>query len=126
MQAEVPQPISAVPLRWGGFTGRQLAWLAAGAALPYILLRAHLGLAPALGLPAPWMGAALALAYGRHEGRQLDAWVGDWIRFQLGPRRLAHPGATRTLAGQIAPFVPVDGVDLAPVRRPWPETWPRC
>ncbi|MGH7667469.1 MAG: PrgI family mobile element protein [Candidatus Dormibacteria bacterium] len=130
MQAEVPQPISAVPLRWGGFTSRQLAWVGAGALLPYLLLRAHLAMELALALAAPWLAASLLFAFGRREGRPLDAWVGDWVWFAFQPHRLQHPGAAprRTHAGT---FVSVD--DPGPVPSgahspefglPWVAPWP--
>lgn len=91
MQAEIPQPISGVPLRWGGFTGRQLAWLGAGAALPYLLLRLQLSPELALVSSAPWLAVAVLLAFGRREGRRLDSWIGDWLWFRFQPHHLRHP-----------------------------------
>ncbi|MGH7643658.1 MAG: PrgI family protein [Candidatus Dormibacteria bacterium] len=107
MQAEVPQPISGVPLRWGGFTVRQLGWIAIGAALPYVLLRLQLAPEVALAAPAPWLVVALCFAVGRREGRQLDSWVADWLRFRLQPRRLRHPGKQTTSTRREA-FIAVD------------------
>jgi hypothetical protein len=94
MQAEIPQPISGVPLRWGGFTGRQLGWLGAGAALPYLLLRLQLSPELALASSAPWLAIGVLLAFGRREGRRLDCWIGDWLWFKLQPHRLRHPGSS--------------------------------
>ncbi|HVC38729.1 MAG TPA: PrgI family protein [Candidatus Dormibacteraeota bacterium] len=105
--AEVPQPISSVPVRWGGFTAHQLGWLAAGAAMPYLLLRLHLSPAGAFGPSAPWLGTAVCFAFGRSEGRRLDAWVGDWVWFKLQPHRLSHPDALASLP-PAAGYVPVD------------------
>ncbi|HUY09090.1 MAG TPA: PrgI family protein [Candidatus Dormibacteraeota bacterium] len=94
MQAEIPQPISGVPLRWGGFTGRQLGWLGTGTALPYLLLRLQLSPELALAASAPWLAAATLFAFGRREGRRLDCWVGDWLWFKLQPHHLRHPGTS--------------------------------
>jgi hypothetical protein len=44
---------------------------------------------------APWIAAATALAFGRREGRRLDAFVGDWLLFLFQPRVLSHPDAAR-------------------------------
>jgi hypothetical protein len=92
-QAEVPQPISGVPLRWGGFTGRQLTWLGVAAALPYLLLRWQVPLELVLVATAPWLAAGITFAFGRCEGRRLDAWVGDWVLFRAQPHHLRHPGS---------------------------------
>ncbi|HUY57738.1 MAG TPA: PrgI family protein [Candidatus Micrarchaeaceae archaeon] len=94
MQAEIPQPISGVPFRWGGFTGRQLAWVMAGAAVPYLLLRLQLTPELALASAAPWLVLALLFGFGRREGRSLDCWVGDWLWFQIQPHHLHHPRST--------------------------------
>jgi hypothetical protein len=116
MQAEVPQPISGVPLRWGGFTARQLGWLGTGAALPYFLLRLQLPPELALASSSPWLGAALLFAFARREGRQLDSWVGDWLRFRLQPHRLRHPESPLADA-----YVSID----AEVRPSLPEELPQ-
>lgn len=92
-QAEVPQPISGVPLRWSGFTSRQLSWLGLGAAWPYLLLRGQVPLEVLILASAPWVGACVTLAFGRCEGRRLDAWLGDWVWFRAQPRHLHHPGS---------------------------------
>ncbi|MHB1526244.1 MAG: hypothetical protein ACYDEA_11115 [Candidatus Dormibacteria bacterium] len=91
MEAEVPQPISSLPSRWGMFTLAQLGWLAVAMVPPYLGLRLHLAAALALGASAPWVAAALALGFGRREGRRLDAFAGDWFLYQLQPRLLTHP-----------------------------------
>src|SRR5487761_517787 len=93
MQAEIPQPISSVPTRWGGFTTPQLSWVAVGASLPFSLLRLHFGLGLVLIPSAPWLMGALLLAWCRREGRRLDAWAMDWVAFQFQPHRLWHPGS---------------------------------
>ncbi|HEY6537641.1 MAG TPA: PrgI family protein [Candidatus Dormibacteraeota bacterium] len=90
-QAEVPQPISGIPMRWGGLTGQQLGWFGIGAILPYLLLRLRVPPELALLLSGPWIGTAVTLAFGRREGRRLDAWISDWIWFQTQPHRLLHP-----------------------------------
>lgn len=106
-QADVHQPISGVPIRWGGFTGRQLVWLGVGAALPYLLLRLELPMAGVIPPSLPWLAAAVTLAFGRCEGRRLDAWVGDWLWFRAQPRHLTHP-AFSAPAKRTAPYVVVD------------------
>jgi hypothetical protein len=79
-------------MRWGRFTTPQLSWLAVGAALPYLLLRLRLEPSLALLASLPWLVSALMLAFGRREGRRLDAWVGDWVAFRFQPHQLGHPG----------------------------------
>jgi len=95
MQAEVPQPISSLPARWGMFTLAQLGWLAVAALPPYLGLRLHLDAVVVLAGSSPWVAAAVALGFGRREGRRLDAFAGDWCLFLAQPRRLTHPGAAR-------------------------------
>ncbi|MGA2872750.1 MAG: hypothetical protein ABSF27_04085 [Candidatus Dormibacteria bacterium] len=92
MQAEIPQSIFGTPMRWGRFTTPQLGWLVVGAALPYLLLRLRLEPSLALLASLPWLISAVTLAFGRHEGRHLDAWVGDWVAFRFQPHQLHHPG----------------------------------
>jgi hypothetical protein len=96
MQAEIPQSISGTPTRWGAFTAPQLGWIAVGACLPYLLLRCHLEVPLLLVFSTPWLAAALVLAFGRYEGRRLDAWTTDWLAFLLQPHRLHHPGSPTT------------------------------
>ena len=126
MQAEVTQPISGIPLRWGGFTARQLGWLGTGAALPYLLLRLQVAPELALASSAPWLGTALIFAFGRREGRRLDSWVEDWLWFKLQPHHLRHPGR---LAADV--YVAVDS-ELQPTEPellrssgalPWTGPW---
>lgn len=95
MQAEVPQPISTIPSRWAGFTAPQLGWLALGAALPYAGDRIGLTPIALLGAGVPWAAAAVAMAFGRWQGRGLDAFVGDALLFRLQRHRLEHPGSGR-------------------------------
>lgn len=96
MQAEIPQAISGITMRWGAFTAPQLGWIAVGAALPYLLLRCHLGV-PLILLPStPWLVAAVVFGFGRYEGRRLDAWTADWLAFLVQPHRLRHPQAAAT------------------------------
>lgn len=116
MQAEIPQPISATPMRWGGVTTPQLGWIAVGASVPYALLRFHLGAAPTLVASAPWLAAALLLAVGRREGRRLDLWVLDWLAFQIQPHRLRHPGASSL--GRDGAYVEVDPGGLGAASTP--------
>ena len=117
MEAEVPQPISNLPSRWGSFTGSQLSWLAAAAVPPYICLRLHLAVALTLIGCAPWIAATTALAFGRREGRRLDAFAGDWLQFQLQPKLLRHPDGARLVPG--AEFHPVDGGQGRSRSLPW-------
>jgi hypothetical protein len=125
MQAEIPQPISGVPLRWGGFTTRQLSWLGVGAALPYLLLRLQLAPELALFSSAPWLSAALLFAFGRREGRRLDAWVLDWMWFKVQPRHLSHPGSVAATSTADA-YVTVDSegsAEIGPVTRVGALLW---
>ena len=112
---EVPMPISAMPTRWGMFTGHQLAWMGAAGLPVYLLLRAHLALDAALPACLPWLVTATALAFGRCQGRALDAFLGDWAMFRVQPKTLLHP--------ELVPdpgeprFTPVDGRDRTVL--PW-------
>lgn len=130
MHAEVLQPISSVPLRWGGFTVQQLVWLGVGASLPYLLLRVQVVPELAILGSLPWLAAALTLAFGRREGRRLDSWVGDWLWFQLQPHQLRHPGTLETgsaeplyvsIDSQIGPAEPkvLPGARALPWVAPW-------
>ena len=62
-----------------------------GAALPYLLLRCHLGVSLILLASTPWLGSALVFAFGRCEGRRLDAWAADGLAFLVQPHHLRHP-----------------------------------
>lgn len=117
MQAEVPQPISSLPSRWGMFTIAQLGWLAMAALPPYLGLRLHLAAAVALGVSAPWVAAAVTLAFGRREGRRLDAFAGDWFLFLLQPRTLTHPEDGEKASQDR--FQPVDHPREAPETLRW-------
>jgi hypothetical protein len=123
MEAEIPQSISGTPTRWGGFTAPQLGWIAVGAALPYLLLRCHLGVPLLLILSTPWLAAALVFAFGRYEGRRLDAWTTDWVAFLFQPHRLHHPDNS----GARRPYVEVDSdeliSELAPISNVCPLPW---
>jgi hypothetical protein len=99
MEAEIPLSISATPMRWGAFTAPQLGWIAVGAAVPYLLLRCHLGVALILLPSTPWMGTALVFAFGHYEGRRLDAWTADCLAFLVQPHRLRHPQTAATSPG---------------------------
>lgn len=117
MQAEIPQPISATPMRWGAFTTPQLGWLAVGSALPYLLLRCHLGVSLILLPSTPWLGVALAFAFGAYEGRRLDAWTADWLLFLVQPHRLYHPQALASDQG-FSRYVEVDDAMVGPESGP--------
>ncbi|MGC1183768.1 MAG: hypothetical protein WBA31_01270 [Candidatus Dormiibacterota bacterium] len=106
-QAEVSQPISGVPLRWSGFTSRQLSWLGLGLALPYLLVRGQVPLDLLILASVPWLGTFATLAFGRCEGRRLDAWIGDWVWFLAQPCHLHHPGS-ESRATQFTAYVAVD------------------
>lgn len=94
MHAEVPQPISTVPSRWAGFTASQLGWLAVGAMLPYLGGRVGLPAPAEAGFAIPWAATAVAMAFGRWQGRGLDAFLADALLFRLQHHRLEHPGST--------------------------------
>ena len=110
--AEVPQPISDVPSRWGGLTTPQLGWLGGAAALPMILIHAHCGLDATLTGAVPWAAGCVVLGFGNCRGRRLDAYLLDAARFRAQRRRLCHPD----LAASPQEFRAVDGS----------ERWPLC
>ncbi|MFZ0994584.1 MAG: hypothetical protein WAO09_01190 [Candidatus Dormiibacterota bacterium] len=114
MQTEIPQSISGTPTRWGAFTAPQLGWIAIGAALPYLLLRCHLTAPLLLILSTPWLAAALVFAFGRYEGRRLDAWTTDWLVFLVQPHHLHHPDP----AALGRPYFEVDSEALGSQTRP--------
>jgi hypothetical protein len=99
-------PISAMPTRWGMFTGHQLAWMGAAGLPVYWLLRAHLPVEVALPVCLPWLVAATALAFGRCQGRALDAFLGDWALFRVQPKSLLHPDLVPD-GGEVR-FTPID------------------
>lgn len=74
------------------FTIAQMGWLALAALPPYLGLRLHADAVLVLSASAPWVAAAMALAFGRREGRRLDAFAGDFCLYLLQPRSLTHPG----------------------------------
>ncbi len=99
MEAEVPQPISNLPSRWGGLTTGQLGWLAVAGAVPLACFRLHLGLAPLVTLSAPWASIAAALGFGLRHGRRLDVYLLDAILFRLQPHRFSHPDSVAQVGG---------------------------
>lgn len=112
MQAEVPQPISNVPSRWGGLTTAQLGWLAVASGVPMLLLRAHAGMPGVLAASAPWGSVCVALGFGLRRGRRLDAYLVDAVRFRAQPRRLRHPD----ICSRAPDFRPVDRPPDRPLR----------
>jgi hypothetical protein len=111
--AEVPQPISDVPSRWGGLTTPQLGWLGGAAALPMVLIHAHCGLDATLSGAVPWAASCVVLGFGSRRGRRLDAYLLDAARFRTQRRRLCHPD----LAASPQEFRAVDGSER------WPLSW---
>jgi hypothetical protein len=111
--AEVPQPISDVPSRWGGLTTPQLGWLGGGAALPMILIHAHCGLVANLTGSVPWAAGCVVLGFCSRRGRRLDAYLLDAARFRTQRRRLCHPD----LVAAPPEFRAVDGSER------WPLSW---
>ena len=113
MEAEVPQPISDVPSRWGGLTTPQLGWLGGAAVLPMILIHAHCGLGATLTGAVPWATGCVVLGFGSRRGRRLDAYLLDAARFRTQRQRLCHPD----LHASLPEFRSVDGGDR------WPLSW---
>ena len=111
MEAEVPQPISDVPSRWGGLTTPQLGWLCGAAVLPMILIHAHCGLDATLIGAVPWAAGCVVLGFGSRRGRRLDSYLLDAARFQAQRRRLCHPDLVRSCAE----FRDVDGAERCPI-----------
>ena len=111
MEAEVPQPISDVPSRWGGLTTPQLGWLTGAAILPMILIHAHCGLDATLTGAVPWAVGCVVLGFGSRRGRRLDAYLLDAARFRAQRRRLSHPD----LVSSRAEFREVDGAERSPI-----------
>ncbi|WP_433304254.1 PrgI family mobile element protein [Actinoplanes sp. CA-030573] len=91
VRAQVPADIEAPDKIVWGLTARQVAVLAAAAALGWLLLKATGGRLPlqvTLIGGIPFAGAAVALALGRRDGLSLDAWLLAALRYRRRPRRL--------------------------------------
>lgn len=114
-QAEVPQPISAIPARWGRFTAAQLGWMVIAVCPLYISIRAHLPALPMLLATSPWITSATAMAFGRLQGRRLDAFTADWVLYRLQRKRLDHPDSGPNISDRS--FVVVDRAQCRPI--PW-------
>jgi len=117
-QAKVPQSISGVPARWGRFTAPQLGWLVIAAVPLYISFHAHLPLLPVFLGSSPWVAGATAMAFGRRQGRRLDAFTADWALFRLHRKRFDHPDSETT--PRDAKFVVVDASE--PRSLPWAQS----
>jgi PrgI family protein len=90
VHARIPADVEAPDRILWGLTARQVAILAAAAALGYLLWQA---IGPRLPLPVfaavavPLAGVAAALAIGRRDGLPLDLWLWAAIRSRRGPHR---------------------------------------
>ncbi|GAA1025690.1 hypothetical protein GCM10009557_00590 [Virgisporangium ochraceum] len=91
--ARVPADVEAPDRILWGLTARQIAILAAAAAIAYLLWRAigdRVPLAVTAAVLVPVAGAAAVLALGRRDGLPLDAWLLAAVRYRRRPR-LAVP-----------------------------------
>src|SRR5687767_4460919 len=86
--ARIPADVEAPDRILWGLTARQVAILAAAAAVAYLLWQT---IGVRLPLPVfavaviPVVGAAAALALGRRDGLPLDVWLLAAIRYQRAP-----------------------------------------
>jgi hypothetical protein len=92
VRARVPADVEAPDRIVWGLTARQVAILAAAAAIAYLIVKSVGALLP---LPVvaimliPLAGVSVALALGRRDGLPLDAWLWAAILHRRTPRRAA-------------------------------------
>jgi hypothetical protein len=89
--ARVPADVEAPDRVVWGLTARQVAILAAAAAVGYLVLRAAGGRVPVPVLAValvPLAGVAVAVALGRRDGLPLDAWLLAAVGYRRSARRL--------------------------------------
>jgi hypothetical protein len=90
VRARIPADVEAPDRILWGLTARQVAILAAAAAVGYLIWQ---GIGTRVPLPAvaiiliPVAALAVALALGRRDGLPLDAWLWAAIRYGRSPRR---------------------------------------
>jgi hypothetical protein len=90
VNARIPADVEAPDRILWNLTARQVAVLAAAAALAYLLwqaIGARLPLPVFAAAVIPLAGVAAALAIGRRDGLPLDAWLWAAIRSRRGPHR---------------------------------------
>ncbi len=111
VRARVPADIEAPDSIVWGLTARQVAILAAAAAIGYLIFKAVGALLPppivALML-IPLLGVSVALALGRRDGLPLDAWILAAIMHRRAPRRAAPAPEGSSAAPAWAPDVPTE------------------
>jgi len=90
VSARIPADVEAPDRILWGLTARQVAILAAAAALGYLLWQSigtRLPLPVFAAVAIPLAGVAAALAIGRRDGLPLDLWLWAAIRSRRGPHR---------------------------------------
>jgi hypothetical protein len=107
-RAAIPADVDAADRIVWGLTFRQLAILAAAAAVVYGLWRLAASALPGLpsavplGAGGPVLAAAAAVALGRRDGRPLDAWLLSAVAMRRAPRAQAPGGPADPAAAGLA------------------------
>ena len=121
VRARVSADIEAPDKIVWGLTARQLAILAAAAALGWLVVKALSQLVPQPAVVLaliPFAGVAVALALGHRDGLPLDAWVLAAIRQRRMPRRAVPAPDGIAAAPSWAPAAAQDGPPPAVLRLP--------
>ncbi len=120
LNARVPADVEAPDRILWGLTARQVAILAAAAAVGYLIWRAlgtRLPVPVVVALVIPIAGLAAALALGRRDGLPLDAWLWAAIRYRRSPRRAVPAPEGVTAAPAWAPAATGQGGPASAVLR---------
>ncbi|GIH16144.1 PrgI family protein [Rugosimonospora africana] len=92
VRARIPADIEAPDKIFYQLTARQVAVLAAAAAVSYLIFNTTSRLLPmplVLALICPIIGAGVAVALARRDGLSMDAWLWAATRFRRAPHRAA-------------------------------------
>lgn len=121
VQAHVPADLDAPDRILYGLTARQVAILAATAAVLWLAFQALTPAVPApvVGIAAvPFAAIAAAVALGRRDGITMDRWLIAALLTARSPRRLITATAPVVAAPGWAPRVADDAGALTPLRLP--------